>query len=86
MILKNIFIFSKYDKYSEINLYNPKGASLKDNRLMTTAHNVFRFITHENNLQLFKPIKTQTRIHDYLFGYGPTFHIRKVCVYSYGFL
>ena len=37
MILKNIFIFSKQGKQSEINLDNPKGASFKENHQMTTA-------------------------------------------------
>ena len=44
------------------NLNNPKGASFKENRLMTTARDalgttsIFRFST-----QLFKPIKTRIK-------------------------
>jgi hypothetical protein len=51
MILKNI-----YGKQSEINLYNPKGASVKENHLMTTepdalrTTSISRFRTLENNL------------------------------------
>jgi hypothetical protein len=41
---------------SEINLNNPKGASFKENRMMTMARDalrttyIFRFSTYENNL------------------------------------
>jgi hypothetical protein len=44
--------------YSKLNLNNPKGASFKENRLMTTSCNtlgttsIFRFSTYENNLNI----------------------------------
>ena len=48
-------------------LNNPKGASFKENRLMTTAHDalrttsIFRFSTYENNLNFLNQIKTRIK-------------------------
>jgi hypothetical protein len=50
---------------SSIFLNNPKGASFKENRLMTTARNalrttfIFRFSTYENNLNFLNQSKWQ---------------------------
>jgi hypothetical protein len=48
MILKNIFIFSKQGKQSEINLDNPKGASFKENH-----HLVDCFTERQNTLSVY---------------------------------
>jgi hypothetical protein len=46
-----------------VNLNNPKGASFKENRLMTTARDalrttsIFRFSTNENNLNFLNQSK-----------------------------
>jgi hypothetical protein len=64
-IILKIYLFfqNKANIYSEINLNNPKGASFKENHLMTTARDalrttfIFRLRTLENNLNFLNQSK-----------------------------
>jgi hypothetical protein len=70
----------------KINLNNPKGASFKENHLMTTAHDalrtmsILRFSTYTNNLNFLNQSKQFIRIdRNFLFG---SFKITSIRLYT----
>ena len=67
----------------------PNVTQLENNHLITKAHDalittsIFRFSTYENDLNVLNQSNTHKMTGDSkinLFGYSPTFHIRKVCI------